>query len=170
MKLAPFLLLSVWFALPPQAGRPQLPRNESISLDIGVVSVWLGMPKDQALKKFSEVGYKTSPLQKDGRMFVDTGTNASLVIFNSDRLVFADVGWYQSGRTEADAVLGALGALADKKSKDEACEVANVPLSRPDISGNRVLVSCGPRSVLIGKLKIENDQPGATVRERIGYD
>ena len=168
MKLSPFLLLSICFALPPQTGQLQPPTKERVSLDVGVVSVWLGMPKDQALKKFSEVGYKASPLRKDGSMFVDMGGHYSELIFKSDRLVYAHVDWYQSGRTEVDAVLGALGALADEK-KNETCDVTNEPLSSPDMSGSRVLVSCGRRSVLIGKLKIGNDQPGATVLERIGY-
>jgi hypothetical protein len=54
-----------------------------------------------------------------------------------------------------------------EKTKNESCYIAHSPMSSPDSSSNRVFVSCGQRSVLIGKGTIMG-HAFVTISDRIG--
>lgn len=167
MKLVSLLLVSLVVLpalLPAQTGKPQSQPNERVSLEVGSVTVWLGMPKAELTKRFSDAGYEITEL--GDKVFAHFGTEAHDMRFKNGRLVFADVEWYNSKNDEIDAVIGAIGALANKNQL-RPCVVSHEPLSEPDASFDRVFIVCGDRSVLIGKGKIAG-QLILDVTERIG--
>ena len=165
MKLTALLLLSV-FALPTYTGQSQrIPEKEITSLDLGSVTVWLGMTKQEAMKKLSAAG--DTPKELGDKIGVETGTGTHILWFKNDRLVFTDLEWYRDRTGDGiDAVLGALGALA-QKNDGHPCAVLHAPLSDPNLSVDRVFVKCGERSVLISKGKLEGKLL-VDVSERIG--
>ena len=157
-------VLSIFFALPTNTGQtPQRPQR--VSLEVGSVNVWLGMTKEEATKRFSDAGYQVT-LAGD-KLLMRRGSEAQILWFKDGRLAFANQAWNTTDKTdELDAVLGALGSLAEKV-ENQACSVTHAPLSSPDSSTNRVFISCGERSVLISKGTIMGS-PFVEVSERIG--
>lgn len=166
MKLTPLLLLAALLALPAYTSQSQsLPEKEITSLDLGSVTVYLGMAKQEAMKKLAAVGH--TPKDLGDKIGVETGTGTHILWFKNNRLVFADLEWYTEHTGDGiDAVLGALGALA-QKNNGHPCAVLHGPLSDPDVSVDRVFVECGKRSVLISKGKLDGKLL-LDVSERIG--
>ncbi|MFZ0739297.1 MAG: hypothetical protein WAM96_19530 [Candidatus Acidiferrales bacterium] len=157
-----FLLLLI--ASPAQTEQPQSSPDDRVSLDVGSITVWLGMSKTDVVKKFSNAGYEITDLSSgiiahNSREFHD-------MRFKSGRLVFADLEWYSSNSEEIGAVVGALGALADK-TKSRPCFLSHEPLSTPDTSLERIFIFCRERSVLIASGKVLG-KPTVDVSERIG--
>lgn len=132
------------------------------------MTVWLGMPKAEAVKKFSDAGYEV--LDTGDGIIASAGNENHDMRFTNGRLVYADIGWYNphtnSNTAEIDAALGALSALADK-GNSRACFLSHEPTSHPDMQADRVFVRCGSRSVLILSGKM-NGEPVVDVLERIG--
>ena len=157
--------LSILFALPTNTGQaPQ--RHERVTLEVGTVTVWLGMTKEEATKKFSGAGYVVT---NDGdKLLLRNGGDAHIIWFRDDgRLAFANQGWNTTDKSDLlDAVMGALGSLAEKVGS-HPCSVIHSPISSPDSSSNRVFISCGERSVLFAKGTIVG-QPFVEISERIG--
>jgi len=160
MRFLPALLLLIFVV----SAQPQSQPVERVSLEIDSQTVWLGMAKADVAKAFTDIGYKIvdSP---DGTMIALSDKKAHTFHFTNSRLDFADVGWYEDDGNVIDAVLGALGSLADKTNTP--CLIEHEPISKPDQTVNRVFISCGERSVLIlnGKLNGANT---LDVSERIG--
>jgi len=176
MKLTPIWLLLVLLVVCPQTEPGQVSGSGRVSLKLGTVTVWLGMPKDEALRRLSDAGYLTAP---SGNAVVMVAwrdmqsDHGSMLRFEKGRLNYADVSWLENGRSEGEAVLEALGALSQKKGSG-TCDVDYAPLSSPDMAGSRVIISCGLRSVLISKVRVQSDiqvgnENGIQVLERIGY-
>lgn len=164
MRLRPaFFLLVLVLCLCAQPGRPQS-QSERVSLEIDSQTVWLGMPKADVTKKFTDIGYKITDLP-DGTMIAYADKKAHPFHFTNGRLDFADVSWAAQGGDVIDAVLGALGALADKTNTP--CLIDHEPISKPGETADRVFISCGERSVLILNGKI-NGTLTWEVSERIG--
>ncbi len=161
------ILLFLSFVLPIQTGQPySAQRHERVSLEIGAVTVWLGMSKEQALKKFADVGQEV--VDTGDGVLVKVGGDSHDLRFKNGRLVYADREWYTGDKPdESDAVLGALRALAEKSEENGKCSVIYSPLSQPNWSAERVFVWCGNRSVLIIKSKYQ-DRRSLGVTERIG--
>lgn len=160
MRFLPALLLLILVV----SAQPQSQPVERVSLEIDSQTVWLGMPKADVAKKFTDIGYKIVD-STDGTMVAVSDKKAHTFHITNGRLDFADVGWYQGDGDIINAVLGALGALADKTNTP--CLVEHQPISKPNQTVNRVFISCGERSVLILNGKLD----GATmldVSERIG--
>lgn len=157
-------VLSILFALPTNTG--QSPQRQRVSLEVGSVNVWLGMTKEEATKRFSDVGYQVT--RAGDKLLMRRGSSdAQILWFKDGRLAFANQAWNTTDKTdELDAVLGALGSLAEKV-ENQPCSVIHAPLSSPDSSSNRVFISCGERSVLISKGTIMGS-PFVEVSERIG--
>lgn len=157
-------VLSIFFVLPTNTGQP--PQRPRVSLEVGSVNVWLGMTKEEATKKFSDAGYQVT-IAADDKLLMRRGSDAQILWFKEGRLAFANQGWYTTDKTdELDAVLGALGSLAEKVG-NQPCSVIHAPISSPDSSSNRVFISCGERSVLIGKGTIMG-HTFMDISERIG--
>jgi len=141
------LLLSALPAGMKHSPSPQ--RSERISLEVGTITVWLGMTQEDAVKKFGDAGYQVT--FANNTLSVHSASDSHILQFKNGKLVFADREWYTKYKSnELDAVLGALGSLAEK-ARNQPCEVIHSPLSSPDSSSNRVFVSCGDRSVLVGR-------------------
>jgi len=158
-----------------------------ISLDLGSVTVWLGMPKRDALDKLSSAGYKVEewgtskgvngPLPDDKRLVVINKTsfpveeswrNVYSVSFTAGHLTYADRSWFDE-KDPLASVVEAFGALTDQGSR--ACTVTYSPISSPGSSAKRVWVTCGRRSVLILRGEYEYNgrkNPHFEVSERIG--
>jgi hypothetical protein len=164
MKFVPLLLLLSIVALLAQPGRTQSQTNQRVSLDIGSVTVWLNMSKAELVKKFSDAGYVTTDLGNG--VVVGSARELHDFRFRNGRLVYAEVEWYRGNGEEMDAVLGALGTLADK-SKSRPCTMAHQPLSAPDMNLDRLFIFCGDRSVLIASGKVQG-KASIDVSERIG--
>jgi hypothetical protein len=160
MKLALLLFLIV---LPTQIDRPQ--NKERVSLDLGTVTVWLGMPKTEVVKRCTDAGFEIVDLGEGVIAHIADRTVHDLR-FKNGRLSYADLEWYNSNVEEIDAVIGALGALADKR-ESQTCTILHQPYSAPDIVLNRVFITCGDRSVFIASGK-SNGKPTLDVSERIG--
>jgi len=141
-------LLAAWLYLTcfltPSIGQAQTP-NSKISLQLGRVTVWLGMPQTDALLQLQSAGYQVFGSSTD-RLIKD-GKNDYSVSFETGRLVYASRDWYNEETNEIDAVLGALAALASHGST--LCSVLSAPISRPDESAERVFITCGERSVVL---------------------
>lgn len=163
MRFKVFVLILLIF-LPVLADQPQSQPRARVLLDLGTVTVWLGMPKDEAVKKFVDAQYIVTDM--GDQILVHLGSvYYGRLAFKNNRLVFTFVEWLKADTDEVDAVLGALGALAEKGPSP--CVLSHQPLSQPDSTLNRVFVICGDRSVLIGHGKVGNS-PFVSITERIG--
>lgn len=112
-----------------------------VSLDVGSVTVWLGMPRSDAMKKLSEAGYKV--IGDGDSLTVSSSGNVQFLTFRNGGLIFANRVWGTSEYVdEAGAVMGALSALAEK-TKTNACTVSHDPVSEPGISVGRIFINCG---------------------------
>ena len=139
--------------------------SQRISLEVGSVNVWLGMEQEEAAKRFRDVGYEV--MHSGDKLLLKNGDDAHIFWLKDGRLAFADREWITSDKSDKiDAVIGALAELATKAG-NQSCAVVHSPLSSPDASSNRVFVSCGQRSVLIGKGSLMG-RSYVTVSERIG--
>lgn len=124
-----------------------------VSLDVASVTVWLGMPKSDAMKKFSEAGYKV--VDNGDAIMVSSPGDVHFLTFRHGALIFANRDWYINEYIdEAQAVMGALSALAEK-TKTNACTVSHDPISEPGISIDRIFISCGHTIRTDGTLAIE---------------
>ncbi len=124
-----------------------------VSLDVASVTVWLGMPKSDAMKKFSEAGYKV--VDNGDAIMVSSPGDVHFLTFRHGALIFANRDWYINEYIdEAQAVMGALSALAEK-TKTNACTVSHDPISEPGISADRIFISCGHTIRTDGTLAIE---------------
>lgn len=140
--------------------------GEKVELDLGAVTVWLGMPQQEAFSKFATAGYKVQAASSsDDPTWVLNGDHAYEVRFSSGRLSFADRSWAGKNVDSIEAVIGALGTLAQHSGSP--CDVSHDPIVQPGNSSDRVFVSCGKRSVLIMKGKF-NGHEIVDVYERIG--
>ena len=154
------LLLAVFLSV--ESGQPQ--SNEQVSLQIRSTTVWLGMPKDEVMKRFSDAGAEI--IDQDNAVIAKFSNDVRTLLFKNGRLSFADVELYTESGSEGEAVLGALSALTENADK-RTCIIAHNPLSYPTESINRIFVTCGQRSVLISQGTIQ-DKPFFEVSERIG--
>lgn len=140
----------------PFRGLAQSP-GEKVELELGNVTVWLGVPQQEALSKFATAGYRVHPASGSDDLTVvlnGNGEHVYNVKFSEGRLTLADRSWMGKGVNNIEAVIGALGALAQHGSV--RCEVIHDPIAEPGSSWDRIFVSCGKRSVLIAKGKVNN--------------
>ncbi len=140
--------------------------DKQTALDLGHVTVWLGMPQQEAMKRFSSAGYKVTEAGSLG-VFLKAADDYYQMRFNQGRLVYAERSWYNSKQGDAfDAVLGALVALAGD-AKNQTCTVSHQPVKDPDVTWERIFIFCGDRSVRIGKGRL-GGTAGVDVTEFIG--
>ena len=138
-------------------------------MELGSVTVSLGMPKADVLKRFADAGTKVTDL--GDVVFAEVGSSTPDLRFKNGTVIYADLEWYRNDTNGVDAVLGALSALAESNG-NRPCALVHAPISTPDLVTNKVLVSCGGVSVLIanGKITITGTPgtPSVTVSQRIG--
>lgn len=124
-----------------------------VSIDLGQVTVWLGMSQEDALAQFRGAGYKVLGDSATAGASVQDGNHVYSVWFKGGKVICAEREWYSSGRDEMDAVLGALAAMASHGGS--SCSVMHDTSKEPDHSAERILIECGRRSVLLMKGKID---------------
>jgi hypothetical protein len=137
-----------------------------VELKLGAVTVWLGMPKELALKQMAEAGYRLlTPPAADSQLWnggTDKDPHEYPMEFSSGKLTWAEVEWW----TEEDplqAVLDALSQLAEKATAP--CSVVHQPLTEPGLHIDRVFIVCGSRSV---RLTHSKSRKSIGVTEMIG--
>ncbi|MGH9424887.1 MAG: hypothetical protein ACRD2L_01050 [Terriglobia bacterium] len=138
--------------------------KERPSLGLGPVIVSLGMSKSEALKECSDKNLQV--VDMGSKALCMHGDIPYFLSFTRGKLSYADREWYDKDISEIDAVLGALGSLADKRS-GQFCEIIQNPILEPDVSGSRVTIICGQRSVFIGKFN-RKGKLSLSVSESIG--
>jgi hypothetical protein len=160
------VVLCALFVVAAVLSSPAQANHERTTLYLGGVTVWLGMPESEARHRFSGTGYKVL----DGPITVVTnGTDSYLVKFKQGRLIYASRDWYNPDQgDELDAVLGALGALAEY-GKDGGCTVNRRLIRDPRTSFDDILIFCGDRSVAIGKGTLGSKESKIDISERIGH-
>jgi len=121
----------------------------SQTLELGVVTLSLGMASQQVLTLFSEGGYKVMGDSTSTYLVpvVDRTVKHTygLVQFTGGRLTYAERGWTSTTGDNLDAPIKALGALAQKGAT--SCSITHAPSSQPDSTLDRVFVTCGQRGV-----------------------
>lgn len=145
-------------------------QSRRTTLDLGTVTVWIGIPKQEVLSKFAIAGYKllstSAEDTADGKLIlVNAGDTIYDVAFTAGRLTFAERGWYTKNVSVEDAVIDSLTAVAG--TSGTLCKVTPDTLSSPGSSSKRVFVSCGSRTILIMKTKLDKSEY-VSVSERIG--
>jgi hypothetical protein len=142
--------------------------RQKVTLELGSVTVWLGMPKADVLSACAAAGYRATEVKDNGDVFISitTGTARSDQVYavkvRGGRVIYADREWYSSERDAWESVLGALATLDGKN-----CLLSHQPVNKPESQMNRVFLLCGPRSVLITNGK-RNGVAVSDVWERIG--
>ncbi len=145
--------------------------TEKVSLDLGSVTVWLGMPRQEVVNKCTAAGYKQYPPDDHQILFLDSGNHEYTTQFKSGLLVYADREWY-TAKGDMDAfqtTMAAMGSLVDKQKFPLSCMISHEPISKPGTHVNRLFVLCGKRSFLLidGQFEITKGRIYG-VTERIG--
>jgi hypothetical protein len=123
----------------------------AVSLQLGSVTVWLGMPEAQALTELRRAGLQVVSKANEGKTIFTDGHSFYSVAFKGDSVVYADREWLLSQKDEISAVLGALSTIAPRGATP--CTVHHAQVSNPALQADRVFVHCGTKSVLITKEK-----------------
>lgn len=143
-----------------------------VGLDIGSVTIYLGMPRDEIIKKCASAGYKQFVVDKDTIAFQDGGDFSPYTVqFRNDQVVYADREWFLAkGDLDAfESAIAALGSLADNE-KSPLCIISHVLVRKPDRSLDNIVLSCGQRTITLVRGKF-NDRDAKTfygVEEQIG--
>jgi hypothetical protein len=142
-------------------------KGEKTSLELGSVTVWLGMPRQEVVKRCASAGYSVIQGPGDELEIRDSekltaDSHIFRVIFKNDRVTYASRNWYSSKAKPFDAVLGALEQLGGARG----CFVVHDQDKSPGSTWDRVFVTCGLRRVLI-EIGNTNGESVANVYEQI---
>ena len=119
-----------------------------VSLELGTVTVWLGMDKAAVKQQVEARGMIFNPSNPTNVLVVDTQTKRVFTLqFEHDKLVYADRNWLRDESKALPSVMDALAALIDQGATN--CTIAHAPMSSPDTKMNRVFVNCGQRGILL---------------------
>jgi hypothetical protein len=178
--ISALLLLSVVFSA--ETCLPQSEPERRVDLELGAVTVWLGMPKAEAIKDFSDAGDEIRDFNEQSKC-VKCKFDTVLVLspnhgtfdlrFEKARLVFANVLRSTIHNVEGvDALLVALGELADKDTS-QPCSLSHTPLRlvqflQSDVVLSTSTISCGEKSVVIASYKYRDKPTVIEVVEQIG--
>jgi hypothetical protein len=142
--------------------------HSKVSIELGSVTVWLGMSQTDALAQFQSAGYKVLGDGTTARTNVQDGNHVYSIWFEGGKVICAEREWYSSGVDEMDAVVGALAAIASQGA--HSCSVMHDAINEPGQSAERILIDCGQRSVYLAKGKISSANPVnyVSASERVG--
>ena len=155
-----------------------------ISLELGSVTIWLGMPEAEALRKFQSAGYKLDShpvkISKIDQFIVmneaektDGIPQTFVTAFRDGKLFYADRDWPIAGNDTndtMDSIIRALGTLTS--DTPTFCTVTSSPISNPNMRAGRIVIDCDSRSVVLTKGKIKdgnNFADNTQVEEQIGH-
>jgi hypothetical protein len=117
--------------------------SQKVSLELGIVTVYLGEPKAEVVSACADVGFKA--VETYNGLAVSGGGTAYPVHIKNGRVTQAFRSW-SKGRDEVDALLGALATLDGKE-----CIVSHKSVDTPDMQVNQARVVCGPRFVVLSR-------------------
>lgn len=171
------------FVLVPAASPAQTVTQPSLTvsqirteLELGSVTVWLGMPEAAALHQFHSVGYRVRENSSgvSSYCYVLIGSTEYPVFFKEGKLAFAERDW-NVGKTVMTSVLGALISLENHGAK--SCTIShtlsdNRLLPKPGATTSEwVVIYCQDRSLQLmdGTVNVDGKTLSATgIKERIG--
>jgi hypothetical protein len=141
-----------------------------VSLELGTVTVWLGMDKAAVKQQVEASGMIFGQSNSTDVTVVDTHNSRIFTLqFDHDKLTFADHDWLRDESKALPSVMDALAALIDHGATN--CTITHDPMTSPDAKVNRVFINCGQRGILltygstslVGKSYTDN-----SISERIG--
>jgi len=133
----------------PRAAGQGAPETQRVSLDIGAVKVWLGMPQKVANEEFARRGYDLNPPGDSSLVISGTGNNAKdlgQVVFRNGRLVHAERDW-PGGAESTESVFAILTNFTREGS--DLCSLSTEPLREPGFEMERLWVRCGKRTLFL---------------------
>lgn len=151
-----------------QTGVPKSAANR-VALDLGIVTVWLGEPEDDARGTLKAAGFSevNDGIPGELRMFVGPNGKSYDVAFVGRRVTFASRRWFFAGEKESarEMSIALIDALISVSEATKQCIVDHAPLPpQPGIRTDRMFVVCGQRSLLVGN----GNEWGGWIDERIG--
>jgi hypothetical protein len=152
MRKVPLAVLMLLAAVGPlrsqTATRSQLSKD---SIEISHAKLRLGMTKADVAEKLSEAQFD----QKEGYIWILH--NGSVIQFENGNLTFAAHVWSNENEDIVDALFGAVSYFNEEG--DRACSVVadsspdpNLSNEKVRITGQRVRISCGDKSIVIYKV------------------
>ena len=144
--------VSLVFALAPYAFS-----QTKVSLEIGAVDVWLGMPKQDVLKQFSQASYTVlNPDASESPIpILDAPKHAvGMVEFKGGKLSYASRSWGTCQQDCLATILAAFRSLAD--STTGTCTLENAAKPKPDVRLDRISVVCGEHGLTIVTGKVDS--------------
>jgi hypothetical protein len=126
--------------------------QQMVSLDLGTMTVWLGMSKAQLLASCVKSGYRPISSDDPEELYVadqvgEITRQVFAVRFLNGKLSYANRTWLTKSGSVDDAVIGAFATFNGKTG----CSIAHAFENGPDRHIERVVVTCGSRSVLVSK-------------------
>jgi hypothetical protein len=119
-----------------------------VSLELGTVTVWLGMDKAAVKQQVEASGMNFDQSNPNIVLVADVQAKRVFTLkFEHDKLVYADRNWLSDEAKALPSVMDALTALIDKGAT--SCTITDVPVSSPDTKMNRVFINCGNRGILL---------------------
>lgn len=150
---------------PRQSTHPVAARTE---LELGSVTVWLGMAETDTLGQFKAAGYYIGKASPDVMQLITNGSDMYAVWFKQGKLAFAERDWY-TGNEVMSSVLGALSTL--DRQDAHSCTISRQPQRRPGTEVDSVMIYCQDRSVQLfdGTVTVNGKTLSATaIKEIIG--
>ena len=141
--------------------------HAKVSLILGSVTVWLGMPQTEALAQFESAGYKVFG-DGDTRA-ISIGNSPSMIAFRAGKLLYATREWELTEKDEMETVIDALTVFASAGA--ESCSITPRHNTMLNGSSDNIFINCGERSLMLVKGTFRNEQgvnPVVEVQERIG--
>ncbi|MDR3674437.1 MAG: hypothetical protein P4N24_03030 [Acidobacteriota bacterium] len=122
--------------------------SNRVSLELGTVTVWLGMEKAAVKQQVEARGMNFDESSPNNVIVADIQAKRVFTLqFVHDKLVYADRNWLHDESMALPSVMDALAALIDQGATN--CTIAHAPMTSPDAKMNRVFINCGQRGILL---------------------
>ena len=144
--------------------------GDRVSLELGTVTVWLGMDKAAVKQQVESSGMNFDQSNPKIVIVADIQTKRIFtLLFVHDKLVYADRNWLLDESKALPSVMDAVTALIDQGATN--CTISHAPITSPDAKMNRVFIKCGRRGILLtyGSTNLAGDSyTDNAISERIG--
>jgi hypothetical protein len=124
--------------------------NPRVSLDLGRVTVWLGMDIATARQKLEAAGIFFDKPDSNGNVIaVDPHFERTYFLhFENNKLSLADQNWLHDDSDGLTSVMDALESLVDKGAS--RCTIGHAhSIPSPGMKVTRVFIDCGERSLIL---------------------
>jgi hypothetical protein len=141
-------------------------QEQAASMQIGPVKVLLGMPKSEVQNNIAGLGVvktdEDSWTITNGRSDVEVYGN---IQFTNGRVTYVGRSWLTKNSDAVEAILAAINSFNQEGLT--ACTILHNTVSTPAIAGERAIIGCGAKRLLIIKSKLEG-RPFEDITEQIG--